>query len=191
MALRSIRVVLLAFVAAAALPACAACPKDWYLWDPCPTAWGKRPAAAAAKDVQKLPDNLPPVTITSQPGDGAWAEFNRQGFMTVVNFRTAGEGVDVSGDPVVSHGMEYFHIPVEGANVTAADADALAKILAGSGNQRVLLYCSSGNRAAGVWAAYLGRHHGVSADTAVAAGNAAGISKDKVRDAVRSAIAAD
>ena len=114
------------------------------------------------------------VHVTGQPDDAAFAAYSAAGYRTIVNFRPSSEGADRERELVAANGMQYFHLPVAGAGITWGDADALAKILAGSGNGKVLLHCSSGNRVAGVWALYASRHGGLSPEAAVAEGRRVG-----------------
>ncbi len=151
---------------------------------PCSRAAGGAAPQASASGI----DVGDGVTITGQPSEDDWAAYAAAGYRTVVNFRTTREGADRERDFVVANGMQYFHVPIAGPQVTVGAADAIAAIVASPANGRVLLHCSSGNRAAGAWSVYLARHRGVGVEAALAAGARAGMTKQKVRAAARAAI---
>ncbi len=198
----------IAVSAAALVPACGSlCPRDLgKLHVPlCPTRWGEigmqEPSAAAAKPKSAptaqftgesfvFGEVAPGVTIAGQPSDGDWKHLHRMGFRTVVNLRTDAEGAERERLLVNSSAMQYFHVPVDGTGVAPRHADAVAKIVEDAYNGRVLVHCSSGNRAAAVWAIYLARHRGVARDQALAAGESAGMTKPKLREATAAAIGA-
>lgn len=183
-----------------ALSACCVCPKTGKLM-PCQRVSGSGGAASAAKAPKAAPQPqvvdgtraaavdggpdmwvaAPGVHVSGQPKDEAWAAYGAAGYRTIVNFRPSAEGADLERMLVAANGMQYFHLPVVGAGITWGDADALAKILANPSNRPVLLHCSSGNRAAGVWALYQSRYKGLSKDAAIAAGLRVGPMKDATR----------
>ena len=179
-----------------ALAGCCTCPAkvSGGKQEPCP---GKAAVSKSGPKVLKgtpapavadAPDGwvaAPGVTVTSQPGEAAWAAYSAAGYRTIVNFRPVSEGADREREMVVANGMQYFNLPVDGPAVTLGDAEALAKILDGSANRQVLLHCSSGARASGVWALYQARYHGLSTDAAIAEGQRVGPMKDSVQQRVR------
>jgi len=79
----------------------------------------------------------------------------RQGFVTVVNLRLAGEtnaDVDASRAAADAAGLKYVHIPFDpgGADVATTVATFLATVSAKT-NQPVYIHCSSATRAAALW----------------------------------------
>ena len=98
------------------------------------------------------------------------------GYETIVCNRPDGEA---PGQPAAAEieaaaqaaGLSFLHRPFVGAGMTDADVDAMAAAMAAPG--KVLAYCRSGTRSAGLWAMAATRG-GLLADDALAAARAAG-----------------
>lgn len=110
-----------------------------------------------------------------QPSRAQFEAAAGAGFTTVIDLRCAGEFDEFDEPAVVAAlGMEYQRIPVNGAaGITAENARALQAALRAAPGP-VLCHCGSGNRVGGLVA--LGEWlDGADAETAVAAGRAAGM----------------
>jgi uncharacterized protein (TIGR01244 family) len=120
------------------------------------------------------------VAISAQPTYDAIREAAVDGYRTVVNFRTDGEGGDpvAEGNVVTSAGMKYVRIPVAPGGLAFEQADRLAEAIADTGAKPALLHCRSGQRAVAVWALYLAKHRGKTPEEALIAADAAGIGRD-------------
>lgn len=68
-------------------------------------------------------------------------------------------------------GASFLHLPFAGAGMTEADVDAMAAAMDAPG--KLLAYCRTGTRSAGLWA-LAATKKGASPDEAVEAGRAAG-----------------
>ncbi len=109
-----------------------------------------------------------------QPDEAALKWLAADGVTLVINLRTDPEmetvlagGLD---EPAVLHalGVAYVRIPMGGeAGFSPKDVNALHDALAGQSG-RVLIHCTTGNRASWLWTAYLVRCRGWSIDDAVA-----------------------
>ena len=114
---------------------------------------------------------------TGQPSEESLSLARDAGFVAVLDMRTESEdrGFDEAA-AVEALGMEYIQLPVAGAEgTTFENAAALDDILAGIDGP-VLMHCASGNRV-GALVALRESSNGASADDAIAAGKAAGMTR--------------
>jgi len=114
---------------------------------------------------------------TGQPDEKTLAIASEAGFIAVIDLR--GEEEDRGIDEVAAVealGMQYVSLPVKGEDgVTFENAAELDRLL-GEFDGPVLLHCASGNRV-GALAALRASAAGASADEALAAGKAAGLTR--------------
>lgn len=127
------------------------------------------------------------VAISAQPDYDAIREAAADGYRTVVNLRTDGEGGDPvdEGRVVTSAGMKYVRIPVAPGGLASEQADRLAEAIGDAGSQPALVHCKTGQRAAAVWALYLSKYRGKTPEEALAAADSAGIGRDLRADLER------
>ena len=83
-----------------------------------------------------------------QPSEQAFSKFAANGFRSVLNLRTAAEGVDLAKERqlVEQSGMRYIHIPVISNAPQAAQADEFIRVVKDKANQPMLIHCGSANR---------------------------------------------
>jgi uncharacterized protein (TIGR01244 family) len=82
----------------------------------------------------------------------AMAGLKALGFVSVVNFRTAGEqGANIEGSRAAAEaaGMKYIHLPFRAA--TPEVAEAFLEVVADTSNQPVYIHCGSANRVGAMW----------------------------------------
>lgn len=106
-----------------------------------------------------------------QPSAAALLELRDAGVRHVINLRTDAEpqAYDEAAQ-VTALGMTYHHLPVAGAaGVNVENAQALDALLAGLGDEPLLLHCASGNRV-GALMALRAALHGSSTEAAIAEG---------------------
>ncbi len=72
---------------------------------------------------------------------------------TVVELRTAPEGVQDEARALVSRGVYYVHLPIGTPSVSHEDAAYLQQIVDARPGKPVVVHCASGNRAAALWGA--------------------------------------
>ena len=98
---------------------------------------------------------------------------------TVINLRTPEELKDRDeAAEVRAAGLRYIEIPVSGAEgINPANARALHEALAPAHGGGVLVHCASANRAGALLALEQKDYDGASADTALALGKQAGVTK--------------
>ncbi len=132
------------------------------------------------------------VYVSGQPDRAGLAAARAAGVTTVINLREAGEHDWDEAAAARELGLEYLSIPVARRSDTLSD-DAIAALgsaLASRRGEPVLLHCSSGNRAAAAYAAYLATRHGYSLDAALAIGRRAGITREALEQRVHNYVAA-
>lgn len=82
------------------------------------------------------------------------AEVKKLGYKSVINLRQASEaGADVEAEAAAAKaaGVNYFHLPVNGAAPDPATVDKFIAAVSDKANQPVFVHCASGNRAAAFW----------------------------------------
>jgi uncharacterized protein (TIGR01244 family) len=131
---------------------------------------------AQSSDLPNRKDPLEGVTTSGQPTTEQLVSAAAAGFRTVIDLRGVNEdrGIENERATVERLGMTYVALPVEGsAGVSYANAAALDRFLADA-EQRVLIHCSSGNRA-GALLALRSKLEGADNQTALALGVASGL----------------
>jgi uncharacterized protein (TIGR01244 family) len=85
---------------------------------------------------------------------GSVARIKSMGFASIINLRLATEqGADIDAEAVEAKaaGINFVHLPFNGAMPDPAVADQFLKIVTMPGNQPAFIHCASGNRAAALW----------------------------------------
>ena len=84
----------------------------------------------------------------------AYPELKKLGFKSVINLRRESEpGADIPGvkAAAASAGMNFIHIPVDGANPSTDAAETFLKAVTDRANQPVYIHCASANRVGAMW----------------------------------------
>lgn len=84
----------------------------------------------------------------------AFPALKQEGFVSIVNLRTAGEpGVDVPAATQAAGkaGLKYFHVPFNAAEPNPAVVERFLEIVVMPENQPVYVHCGSANRVGAVW----------------------------------------
>jgi uncharacterized protein (TIGR01244 family) len=92
----------------------------------------------------------------AQPKDNAFAKLSSNGFKSVLNLRTANEGVDLPHEQslVEKAGMRYINIPVVGSSPKPEQAEEFIKVVSDKANHPMLIHCASANRVGAFWMIY-------------------------------------
>lgn len=119
-------------------------------------------AAASAQTVTK--ETLPGVTNFSKlettiacagaTTPAAVAGLKQMGYASIINLREASEaGADVDGEAAAARtaGINYIHLPFNGAMPDPAVADKFIAAVTDKKNQPAFVHCASANRAAAMW----------------------------------------
>jgi uncharacterized protein (TIGR01244 family) len=84
----------------------------------------------------------------------AMPEIKKLGFASIINLREAGEpGADIEKHQAAAKtaGLQYFHVPFNGAKPDAKAADQFLKAIGSAGAEPAFIHCGSGNRASAMW----------------------------------------
>ena len=82
------------------------------------------------------------------------AEIKKMGYKAIFNLRLPTEqGADIDGEAAAAKaaGINFVHLPLNGASPDPAVADSFLKAITAPGNQPAFIHCASGNRAAAMW----------------------------------------
>jgi uncharacterized protein (TIGR01244 family) len=85
---------------------------------------------------------------------GSLARIKSMGFASVINLRLPteqGADIDAEAAEAKAAGINFVHLPFNGAMPDPAVADQFLKIVTTPGNQPAFIHCASGNRAAALW----------------------------------------
>jgi uncharacterized protein (TIGR01244 family) len=88
------------------------------------------------------------LATAAQPSEQAFSKVAAAGFRSVLNLRTAAEGVDVEKERelVERSGMRYLHIPVVSSAPRSEQADEFIRAVREKSLHPMLIHCSSANR---------------------------------------------
>lgn len=112
---------------------------------------------------QALKDDVPKILCLDerfatggQPTDQAFAKLATNGFKSVLNLRTASEGIDLERERemVEKAGMRYVSIPIVGSAPKPEQAAAFIKAVQQKENHPMMIHCGSANRVGGFWMIY-------------------------------------
>jgi uncharacterized protein (TIGR01244 family) len=84
----------------------------------------------------------------------AASEIKKMGFVSIINLRESSEpGANVEAEEAAAKaaGLNYFHIPFNGASPDPAVADKFLDAITAKGTEPAFIHCSGGNRAATMW----------------------------------------
>ena len=76
------------------------------------------------------------------------------GYNSVINLRLASEAgaqIDEEAAAAKAAGINYIHLPFNGAMPEVSVADQFVKAVTDKKNQPAFVHCASGNRAAAMW----------------------------------------
>jgi uncharacterized protein (TIGR01244 family) len=124
----------------------------------------------------------PGLATAGQPSPEALGRLKEMGFKTVINLRTEKEGGKAEEQSVA--GLRYVWVPVSADTLSAADVDAVAKVLDDPAAGPTLLHCSSANRVGAVWT-ILQVRKGKTLEEAESEGRAIGLASPAMQEAVR------
>jgi len=94
------------------------------------------------------------VACAGAVSPSAVAGIKKMGFASIINLRLDTEkGADVEAEAAAAKaaGINFVHLPLDGAKPDPAVADRFLKVITEPGNQPAMIHCASGNRAAAMW----------------------------------------
>ena len=113
----------------------------------------------------------------------AMAALRKDGFVSVINLRQAGEqGADIDAGRAAAEaaGLKYIHLPFNAAAPDEKVIDSFLAAVADKSNQPVFIHCGSANRVGGVWMIKRALQDGWALDRARAEAEAIGLRDAKL-----------
>ena len=103
---------------------------------------------ALKADVPRLLCLNDSLATGGQPSEHAFSKVAASGFRSVLNLRTAAEGVDLEKERalVEESGMRYFHIPVVSSAPRTEQADEFIQVVQEKAHHPMLIHCGTANR---------------------------------------------
>jgi uncharacterized protein (TIGR01244 family) len=122
----------------------------------------------------------PELTIADQPTAADLESLRTEGYTAVVNLRNDGEpeqplGTAEEGDLVRELGMDYLHVGVGGSPLDEARVGSFCAFLDRHANERVLVHCRKGSRAAALTLLHRALHEHWSPSEVAAKGREIGL----------------
>lgn len=142
-----------------------------------PERWG------AANNVVRV-ENL---YISAQPDAEALRIARDNGVGVVINFRPAAEQDWDEEKAATELGVAYYNLPIArgGDSLDAQSINRASELVRQHGDARILLHCSSGNRAAAWFAAHLVQERSMAVEPSIGLASSAGLTSRALRDRVR------
>ena len=94
------------------------------------------------------------VACAGAVSPSAVAGIKKMGFASIITLRLDTEkGADIEAEAAAAKaaGINFVHLPLDGAKPDPAVADRFLKVITEPGNQPAMIHCASGNRAAAMW----------------------------------------
>lgn len=106
-------------------------------------------------DIPNLKQPRQDVYTAGQPTKEGFKMLAARGMRSVINLRRTDEaGARDEVKEVTKLKMNYFHVPLSPASFSMEHVNAFHHILQNPKNLPVVVHCSSGNRAGGLWFVY-------------------------------------
>jgi uncharacterized protein (TIGR01244 family) len=131
------------------------------------------------------------LATAAQPSEQAFSKVAAAGFRSVLNLRTAAEGVDIEKERVwvERSGMRYLHIPVVSSAPRSEQADEFIRAVREKSLYPMLIHCSSANRVGAFMMIYRVVEQGWSEKKALEEAVKIGLSSDGLKKFAESYIA--
>lgn len=125
--------------------------------------------------------------FSAQPDRAALQVAREHGVGVVINLREPSEFEWDEPAEVQRLGMTYFNLPVstEGTGLNQETMETISRLVRQHANQKILLHCSSGNRASAWFAVHLANDHGMGAEQSIALARQAGLDQLQMENRVR------
>jgi uncharacterized protein (TIGR01244 family) len=142
-------------------------------------------------DVPRLLCLTDSVATGGQPTEQAFSKLAANGFRSVLNLRTAAEGVDLEKEraSVERSGMRYIHIPINGSAPRTEQADEFIRAVKDKANHPMLIHCGSANRVGAFMMIYRVVEQGWSEEQALEEAVRIGLRSEELKKFARSYIA--
>ncbi|MBX7221461.1 MAG: protein tyrosine phosphatase family protein [Blastocatellia bacterium] len=107
-------------------------------------------------DIPNLTCLTPQVATAGQPNFAAFQKLAQNGFKSVINLRTATEGIDLKQEQEMAEkaGLKYISIPVQTSAPNPEQVPVFFAAVQNKTNQPMLIHCGSANRVGAFWLIY-------------------------------------
>jgi uncharacterized protein (TIGR01244 family) len=162
---------------------------------PIPWLWA-RVGQRFAPTTPIIHELTPNVGITQQITLPQVSKLRPMGYAVLVSLRPDGEAADQPSAAEVGHeadrcGLVFAYVPVPHGDIPPECVQALKKVLTDHANQRILLYCRTGRRAARTWGlAEAESPNGLDARSILNSIERTGQNADDLADAIQQRVAA-
>ncbi len=166
-------------------------------------------AVAGLSGCSQVPDSLPRVSgplgwagtggvmqagalyFSGQPDAAGFEAAREAGVDLVIDLRMPGEREWNEADTVSGLGMQYLNVPVcrEGPGFDRDAMERLHALVAEEPDRKILLHCSSGNRASAWYAVHLVEHYDLPVDQALEVAGRTGLDRPALMGRVREYVA--
>ena len=125
--------------------------------------------------------------FSEQPDTAALQVAYENGVGVVISLRDPSETEWDEAAAVENLGMTYYNVPVpsEGAGFDPEAMRTISRLVGQHSDEKLLLHCSSGNRAAAWLAVHLANDHGMTTEQSVVLARQAGLTKPQMETRVR------
>lgn len=111
-------------------------------------------------------------------------DMKARGVTTIVDLCQANEATFDEEAAARARGLRYIHLPMTSDLLTTQQADQFIDSLRAHDNEKVLIHCAGGNRAAAMYGLYLGAEKKCPADEAIRRAKQAGLKSEKLAEQV-------
>lgn len=125
--------------------------------------------------------------ISAQPDSAALVDARRHDVGVIINLRESEEQTWDEARAASKEGLTYYNVPIARKG-TSFDQNAMKRIstlVQQHPNEKILLHCSSGNRAAAWLAIHLTNDHGIAIENSIVLAKMAGLTNAGVESRVR------
>ncbi|MGK0222152.1 MAG: protein tyrosine phosphatase (PTP) superfamily phosphohydrolase (DUF442 family) [Limisphaerales bacterium] len=121
-------------------------------------------AAQAAENPPAKPLQITAtITLAGLLAEGAIPSLKAEDVL-VIDLRTAEEGIQSEADTLKAAQIQYINIPMGSTPLERTTVERFSKLIGENSERKILVHCSSGNRAGVIWAAHLMEHGSTAAD---------------------------
>lgn len=142
-----------------------------------PEIWG------AAKNVVRIKH----LYISSQPDAETFKIAREKGLELVINLGDSSEHIWEEEEAAKQAGLNYYNIPIPstGESFDPDTIDQISALVQQHKDQKILLHCSSGNRASAWLAIHLNKDHNMPMDSAISLAKQVGLTSPAVENRIK------
>ena len=139
------------------------------------------PVAISTDKVKNLKQDGP-VFVAGAPTPEGLDEIRDRGVTTIIDLRRPEEGTFDEEAAARARGLRYIRLPMPTDQLAPQQADAFIDALRSHEQEKVLIHCAGGSRAAAMYGLYLGAEKNCPATEALRRAQQAGLKNDKLAE---------